>query len=228
MERILDRSTSAWVTEDQSLGASIAKFDIRSLMVVPVRARGVTLGVATFARSRRRGPFEDDDVRLAEELVSRAALCVDNARRFTRERTAARSMQRYLLPQDLTGGSALEVASWYLPADAPSGVGGDWFDVIPLSGTRVALVVGDVVGHGINAAATMGRLRTAVRTLANLDLPRTNCWLIWTTWSSASWVRRRPRTRPRVPRSWVPPVCTRCTTRSADGSRWPGPATSHP
>ncbi|WP_037838132.1 sodium/proline symporter PutP [Streptomyces sp. NRRL S-337] len=171
VERILDRSTSAWVTEDQSLGASIREFDFRSLMVVPVRARGVTLGVATFARSRRRGPFEDDDVRLAEELVSRAAVCVDNARRFTRERTAARSMQRYLLPQELTGGSALEVASWYLPADAPSGVGGDWFDVIPLSGARVALVVGDVVGHGMNAAATMGRLRTAVRTLADLDLP---------------------------------------------------------
>ncbi|GGU94385.1 hypothetical protein GCM10010211_71910 [Streptomyces albospinus] len=171
VERILDRSTSAWVTEDQSLGASIRKFGFRSLMVIPVRARGVTLGVATFARSRRSGPFEDDDVRLAEELVSRAAVCVDNARRFTRERTAARSMQRYLLPQELTGGSALEVASWYLPADAPSGVGGDWFDVIPLSGARVALVVGDVVGHGMNAAATMGRLRTAVRTLANLDLP---------------------------------------------------------
>ncbi|MEU7432749.1 sodium/proline symporter PutP [Streptomyces sioyaensis] len=171
VERILDRSTSAWVTEDQSLGATIRKFGFRSLMVVPVRARGVTLGVATFARSRRRGLFEDDDVRLAEDLVSRAAVCVDNARRFTRERTAARSMQRYLLPQELTGGSALEVASWYLPADAPSGVGGDWFDVIPLSGARVALVVGDVVGHGMNAAATMGRLRTAVRTLANLDLP---------------------------------------------------------
>ncbi|MFD9204699.1 sodium/proline symporter PutP [Streptomyces sioyaensis] len=171
VERILDRSTSAWVTEDPSLGACIREFDFRSLMVVPVRARGVTLGVATFARSRRQGPFEDDDVRLAEDLVSRAAVCLDNARRYTRERTAARSMQRYLLPQELTGGSALEVASWYLPADAPSGVGGDWFDVIPLSGARVALVVGDVVGHGMNAAATMGRLRTAVRTLANLDLP---------------------------------------------------------
>ncbi|MFD8546065.1 sodium/proline symporter PutP [Streptomyces sp. NPDC059649] len=171
VERTLDLSTSAWMTEDQSLGASIREFDFRSLMVVPVRARGVTLGVATFARSRRQGPFEDDDVRLAEELVSRAAVCVDNARRFTRERTAARSMQRYLLPQELRGESALEVASWYLPADAPSGVGGDWFDVIPLSGARVALVVGDVVGHGMNAAATMGRLRTAVRTLANLDLP---------------------------------------------------------
>ncbi|MFI2431281.1 sodium/proline symporter PutP [Streptomyces sp. NPDC018693] len=171
VERVLDPSTSAWVTEDQSLGASIRAFDFRSLMVVPVRARGVTLGVATFARSGRLGPFEDDDVRLAEELVSRAAVCVDNARRFTRERIAARSMQRSLLPQELTGGSALEAASWYLPADAPSGVGGDWFDVIPLSGARVALVVGDVVGHGMNAAATMGRLRTAVRTLANLDLP---------------------------------------------------------
>jgi sodium/proline symporter len=171
VERILDLSASAWVTEDESLGSTFRDFGFRSVMVVPVRARGVTLGVATFARTDRTGPFEDDDVRLAEELVSRAAVSVDNARRFTRERTAARSMQRYLLPQELAGGSALEVASWYLPADAPSGVGGDWFDVIPLSGARVALVVGDVVGHGMNAAATMGRLRTAVRTLADLDLP---------------------------------------------------------
>ncbi|MEV7686935.1 sodium/proline symporter PutP [Streptomyces bungoensis] len=170
VERVLDRTNSPWVTVDETLGASFLDYDFRSVMVVPVRARGVTLGVATFARSRRLGPFEDDDVRLAEELVSRAAVCIDNARRFTRERTAARSMQRYLLPQDLTGGSALAVASWYLPADAPSGVGGDWFDVIPLSGARVALIVGDVAGHGINAAATMGRLRVAVRTLANLDL----------------------------------------------------------
>ncbi|AKJ08714.1 PAS/PAC sensor protein [Streptomyces incarnatus] len=171
VERILDRTNSPWVTEDETLGASLLDYDFRSVMVIPVRARGVTLGAATFARSRRLGPFEEDDVRLAEELVSRAAVCIDNARRFTRERTAARSMQRYLLPQDPTGGSALEVASWYLPTDAPSGVGGDWFDVIPLSGARVALVVGDVAGHGIHAAATMGRLRTAVRTLANLDLP---------------------------------------------------------
>ncbi|MFE0040638.1 sodium/proline symporter PutP [Streptomyces sp. NPDC059015] len=171
VEPILDASTSPWVAMDPSLGAVIREYGFRSIMVVPVRARGTTLGAATFVRSRRLGPFEDDDARLAEELVSRAAVCVDNARRYTRERTAARSMQRYLLPQELTGGSALEVASWYFPARAPSGVGGDWFDVIPLSGARVALVVGDVVGHGINSAATMGRLRTAVRTLANLDLP---------------------------------------------------------
>ncbi|TWD25327.1 sodium/proline symporter [Streptomyces sp. T12] len=171
VERDLDRAASPWVTEDPSLGASILTYDYRSLMVVPVRARGVTLGVATFARTERFGPFEDDDVRLAEEFVSRAAVAVDNARRYTRERTAARAMQQALLPQALSGGSALDVASWYQPADVPNGVGGDWFDVIPLSGARVALVVGDVVGHGMEAAATMGRLRTAVRTLANLDLP---------------------------------------------------------
>ncbi|WP_414503900.1 SpoIIE family protein phosphatase [Streptomyces sp. NEAU-L66] len=171
VEPVLDFATSAWVTEDPVRAAVIRAFGFRSVMVAPVQARGITLGAATFFRSRRLGPFVADDVRLAEELVARAAVCVDNARRFTRERTAARVMQQNLLPHELTGGSALEVASWYFPADAPSGVGGDWFDVIPLSGARVALVVGDVVGHGINAAATMGRLRTAVRTLANLDLP---------------------------------------------------------
>ncbi|REK92031.1 PAS domain S-box protein [Streptomyces inhibens] len=171
VEPALDFATSAWVTQDPVRAAVIREFGFRSVMVAPVQARGVTLGAATFFRTRRLGPFVADDVRLAEELVARAAVCVDNARRFTRERTAARMMQQNLLPHELTGGSALEVASWYFPADAPSGVGGDWFDVIPLSGARVALVVGDVVGHGINAAATMGRLRTAVRTLANLDLP---------------------------------------------------------
>ncbi|MEX2970083.1 SpoIIE family protein phosphatase [Streptomyces sp. C184] len=171
VEPVLDVATSAWVTEDAARAGVIQEFGFRSVMVAPVQARGITLGAATFFRSRRLGPFVADDVRLAEELVARAAVCVDNARRFTRERTAARVMQQNLLPHELTGGSALEVASWYFPADAPSGVGGDWFDVIPLSGARVALVVGDVVGHGLNAAATMGRLRTAVRTLANLDLP---------------------------------------------------------
>ncbi|MFE0132308.1 SpoIIE family protein phosphatase [Streptomyces sp. NPDC059037] len=171
VEPILDAATSGWVTDDPARAADIRDFDFRSVLVVPLLARGATLGAATFVRSRRLGPFEEGDIQLAEELVARAAVCVDNARRFTRERTAARVMQRNLLPHDLAGGSAVDVASWYFPADAPSGVGGDWFDVIPLSGARVALVVGDVVGHGINAAATMGRLRTAVQTLANLDLP---------------------------------------------------------
>ncbi|MDQ0945839.1 SpoIIE family protein phosphatase [Streptomyces sp. V1I1] len=92
-------------------------------------------------------------------------------RPYTRERTTTMTLQRSLLPHTLPDQAALEIASRYLPAGTQAGVGGDWFDVIPLSGARVALVVGDVVGHGIRASATMGRLRTAVRTLADVELP---------------------------------------------------------
>ncbi|MFJ1735686.1 SpoIIE family protein phosphatase [Streptomyces sp. NPDC088254] len=168
---VLDPSDPLWITEQPARTASIREFGLHSLISVPMRARNTVLGLATFARSVNPTPFQQDDVLLARELVARAALCVDNARRYTREHTAAVTLQRSLLPHALTGGTALEVASQYLPADASGGVGGDWFDVIPLSGARVGLVVGDVVGHGITAAATMGRLRTAVQTLADMDLP---------------------------------------------------------
>jgi PAS domain S-box-containing protein len=151
--------------------ATIRKYGLHSVLSVPIRARGVTLGVAVFLRGQRPEPFERHDVLLAEELTARAALSIDNACRYTRERTTALALQRSLLPQRLPEQSAVEVASRYLPASAHAGVGGDWFDVIPLSGARVAMVVGDVVGHGIHASATMGRLRTAVRTLADVDLP---------------------------------------------------------
>ncbi|POX57257.1 protein phosphatase [Streptomyces sp. Ru71] len=143
---------------------------LHSLICVPMRARNTALGLATFVRSLNPSSFGPDDVLVAKELVARAALCVDNARRYTREHTAAVTLQRSLLPQALSGGTALEVASHYLPADPAGGVGGDWFDVIPLSGSRVGLVVGDVVGHGITAAAAMGRLRTAVQTLADMEM----------------------------------------------------------
>ncbi|MER5910405.1 ATP-binding SpoIIE family protein phosphatase [Streptomyces sp. NPDC001982] len=123
------------------------------------------------AGRQNRTPFEEDDLLLAEELVTWAALCLDNARQYARERTAALALQRNLLPHRASGGAAAEVAWRDRPADSHHGVGGDWFDVIPLSGAQVALVVGDVVGHGINAAATMGRLRTAVCTLAGMDMP---------------------------------------------------------
>jgi PAS domain S-box-containing protein len=151
--------------------AAIRKFGLHSILSVPIRARGVTLGVAVFVRGQRPEPFEQDDVLLAEELTARAALSLDSACRYSRERRNALALQRSLLPQRLPEQSAVEVASRYLPASASVGVGGDWFDVIRLSGARVALVVGDVVGHGIRASATMGMLRTAVRTLADVDLP---------------------------------------------------------
>ncbi|WP_425443467.1 SpoIIE family protein phosphatase [Streptomyces monashensis] len=151
--------------------ATFLELGLHSVMVVPVRARGVTLGVTSFFRRRRQEPFDADDLSLAEDLVSRAAVCVDNARRYTRERDAALVLQRSLLPRRLPEQDAVEVAACYRPADELTGLGGDWYDLIPLSGARVALVVGEVPGHGIDAAAAMGRLRTAVRTLAALDLP---------------------------------------------------------
>ena len=103
-------------------------------------------------------------------MTARAGVCVDNALRYTRQRSTALTLQHSLLPQDFPRQTAVEVVGRYLPSDTQTGVGGDWFDVIPLSGARVALTVGDVVGHGIHASAAMGRLRTAVRTLADLEL----------------------------------------------------------
>jgi PAS domain S-box-containing protein len=157
-----------WAGEDPVRAISMARYGFSSVITVPVRARGVTLGVASFARHRHAERFEDDDVVLAEEIVARAAVCIDNARRYTREHATALALQTSLLQQRRPVVSAVQVAARYWPAQ--SGVGGDWFDVIRLSGSRVGLVVGDVVGHGIHAAATMGRLRTAVRTLADIDL----------------------------------------------------------
>ncbi|MFF5978729.1 SpoIIE family protein phosphatase [Streptomyces olindensis] len=143
----------------------------RSTLVVPLSARGATLGVARFCRHRDPVPFDDEDLFLAQEIAARAAVAIDNARRYTYAHATALTLQRSLLPRRTAEQTAVDVACRYLPAGAQAGVGGDWYDVIPLSGARVALVVGDVVGHGIHAAATMGRLRTAVRTLADIDLP---------------------------------------------------------
>ncbi|MFF3095266.1 SpoIIE family protein phosphatase [Streptomyces cyaneofuscatus] len=167
---MLDPDSHTWAVEHPARAARIREFGLHSLISVPMRARDTVLGLTTFMRSQNPVPFDEDDVAPARELVARAAVCVDNARRYTREHTAALVLQESLLPHTLRGGTALDVASSYLPADAKDGVGGDWFDVIPLSGARVGLVIGDVVGHGISAAATMGRLRTAVQTLADMDL----------------------------------------------------------
>ncbi|MFF8399736.1 SpoIIE family protein phosphatase [Streptomyces sp. NPDC016172] len=171
LHEVSDTGFTAWLARDPARAARVRAFGIHSVMTVPLAARGTTLGVAFFVRHRNQEPFGHDDLVLAGELAARAAVSIDNARRYTRERTTAVTLQRSLLPQRLPRQAAVDVASRYLPAGGHAGVGGDWFDVIPLSGARVALVVGDVVGHGLVAAATMGRLRTAVRTLADIDLP---------------------------------------------------------
>ncbi|MFF7751501.1 SpoIIE family protein phosphatase [Streptomyces sp. NPDC007971] len=158
-----------WLAQDLERTGQVVDSGIHSLITVPLRAGNLVLGVANFWRSQKPEPFDSEELALAEELVTRAAVSIDNARRYTREHSMAVTLQRSLLPRSMPEQSALEIAYRYLPAQA--GVGGDWFDVLPLSGARVALVVGDVVGHGLHAAATMGRLRTAVHNFSSLDLP---------------------------------------------------------
>ncbi|MEU2336769.1 SpoIIE family protein phosphatase [Streptomyces sp. NPDC006654] len=143
---------------------------VHSYLVVPLIARGEVLGALDLRRTRNPAPFDDDDLLLARELAARAAVQIDNARWYQNARTTALTLQRSLLPTHPRVTTGLEVASRYQPAGATVEVGGDWFDVIPLEGGRTALVVGDVMGSGINAAATMGRLRTATTTLASLGL----------------------------------------------------------
>ncbi|MFE1862245.1 SpoIIE family protein phosphatase [Streptomyces anandii] len=171
LHRSVDKDIARWAAGDPQRSRTVHAHGVHSVMVVPLSARGITLGVAVLVRHRRRAAFTEDDLFLAEEIAARAAVAVDNARRYTRERTTAVALQQSLLPKQLPAQEAVRVATRYLPARSRAGVGGDWFDVIPLSGARVALVVGDVVGHGLRASATMGRLRTAVRTLADVDLP---------------------------------------------------------
>ncbi|WP_183064084.1 SpoIIE family protein phosphatase/ATP-binding protein [Streptomyces sp. gCLA4] len=168
--RVADlRVTREWMAQDPVRSRRMLEQGVHSVIAVPLRARGVLLGMAGFWRVDPSPAFEEEDVSFAEELTARAALSIDNARRFTREHTMAVTLQRSLLPRGVPDQSAVEVAHRYLPAQA--GVGGDWFDVLPLPGARVALVVGDVVGHGLHAAATMGRLRTAMHNFSTLDLP---------------------------------------------------------
>ncbi|ALC18694.1 SpoIIE family protein phosphatase [Streptomyces pristinaespiralis] len=171
MESLACGAGNAVLSAPPPTAEKLRELGVHSVLVAPVQARGTGLGVAAFARFRNPDSFDESDVGLTTELLSRAGVCIDNARRFTRERRAALTLQRSLLPRALATGDVLDVASRYLPAGDLQMVGGDWFDVIPLSGARVALVVGDVVGRGSYAAVSMGRLRAAVRTLANTDLP---------------------------------------------------------
>ncbi|MER7837642.1 SpoIIE family protein phosphatase [Streptomyces sp. NPDC096040] len=148
----------------------LGRAGLHSYLAVPLIARGEVLGALDLKRTRTPAPFDEDDLLLARELAARAAVQIDNARWYQNARTTALTLQRSLLPTHPRITTGLEVASRYQPAGATVEVGGDWFDVIPLDGGRTALVVGDVMGSGINAAATMGRLRTATTTLTALGL----------------------------------------------------------
>ncbi|WP_329499348.1 SpoIIE family protein phosphatase [Kitasatospora herbaricolor] len=156
-----------WMTTGHAATERLRTAGVHSLIVVPFVVHDTVLGLAAYYRYERPEPFDEDDLELARELTDRAALSLDKARSYARERTVATALQRYLLPARAPSVSAVDAAHLYIAG----GAGSDWYDIIQLSGARVALVVGDLAGRGVEAAATMGQLRTAVRTLAALDLP---------------------------------------------------------
>jgi len=141
-----------------------------SMLLLPLAARDVTLGFVVCTRKDSYRAFDAYDTEIGMEFASRAAIFIDNARRYSRERATAVTLQRSLLPTGLSKPSSVEVRHRYLPGSKMIEVGGDWYESIALPGARVALVVGDVAGHGVRAAVTMGRLRTAIHTLAMLEL----------------------------------------------------------
>ncbi|MFE9126595.1 SpoIIE family protein phosphatase [Streptomyces sp. NPDC007148] len=148
----------------------LAAAGVHSYLAVPLVARGEVLGALDLKRTDAGGPFTEDDVFLAGELAARAAVSIDNARWYQAQRQTALTLQRSLLPDPPSYLPGLVVACRYQPAGAVGEIGGDWFDAIPLQGEKSALVVGDVMGSGIKAAATMGQLRSASRAFAELDL----------------------------------------------------------
>ncbi|MET9502075.1 SpoIIE family protein phosphatase [Streptomyces sp. NPDC006622] len=143
----------------------------RSMLVVPLKARNVVLGFMILLRHPERAEFNDMDRVTGAELAARAGLVLDNARMYTYQESVAETLQDSMLPHIPPRMAGCDIATRYLPGTLLGRVGGDWFDSVKLPGARTALVVGDVMGHGLNSAAMMGQLRTAVQTMAALDLP---------------------------------------------------------
>ncbi|WP_328345510.1 SpoIIE family protein phosphatase [Streptomyces violaceus] len=161
----------------QAIAAQFEKRDIRplitgrSMLVVPLKARHVVLGFMILLRHPERPVFDDMDRVTGAELAARAGLVLDNARMYTYQENVAETLQDSMLPHIPPRMAGCDIATRYLPGTLLGRVGGDWFDAVKLPGGRTAFVVGDVMGHGLNSAAMMGQLRTAVQTMAGLDLP---------------------------------------------------------
>ncbi|RKE22933.1 SpoIIE family protein phosphatase [Streptomyces sp. TLI_171] len=163
------RGDEEWLTADPERGQRLMAMGVHSMIVAPLVVHDAVLGVLSLYRYHRPEVFDQDDLDLAIELASRGALSIDKARSYARERSIATTLQRQLLPRDAAELSAVQTSHVYLPGVV--GPGGDWYDVIPLSAARVGLAIGTVTGTGIEAAAIMGQVRTALRTLAVQDLP---------------------------------------------------------
>ncbi|MFI1561748.1 PP2C family protein-serine/threonine phosphatase [Streptomyces sp. NPDC020490] len=142
-----------------------------SFLVVPLRLRNTAIGFIACTRGPDRGPFVTAEVAAVESLAARASIALDNARRYERERRTALAIRNSLLPGTVREAEGCRIAHGCLPAGQGTVIGGDWFDVLNRPGGRVSLIVGDAMGHGPESAVAMIQLRTAVRTLAGLDMP---------------------------------------------------------
>ncbi|WP_405677164.1 MULTISPECIES: SpoIIE family protein phosphatase [unclassified Streptomyces] len=158
---------SLWLGNDPPRAAAIRASGAHTLLVAPLAWRGTALGLLSLYRTAPSDPYDQGDIGLARDVTAHTALCVDNARRFTREHTIAATVQHHLLAGRSSPQSTLETAHLHVPG---TDGGGGWFDTIALSGARTALVLGNVTGHGIQCATTMGQLRTVIHALAALEL----------------------------------------------------------
>lgn len=143
----------------------------RSMLLVPLKARDVVLGFMVLMRRPEREPFDDMDRTTGAELAARAGLVLDNARMYTYQENVAETLQDSMLPTVARRMAGCDTATRYLPGTRLGRIGGDWFDAVKLPGSRTALVVGDVMGHGLRSAAMMGQLRTAVQTMTTMEMP---------------------------------------------------------
>ncbi|MER6154211.1 SpoIIE family protein phosphatase [Streptomyces sp. NPDC001868] len=164
----VDERAMRRIARDAPAARALLAAGVHSYVALPLVARGSVLGTLSLYRTVNERPFDDQDCLLASELAARAAICIDNARLYGRERATALTLQRSLLPATPVQPEGLDIAARYRPA--LSDVGGDWYDVLPLGPGRTGLVVGDVMGKGVQAAAIMGQLSSATRALARLDL----------------------------------------------------------
>ncbi|QKM67704.1 SpoIIE family protein phosphatase [Streptomyces tsukubensis] len=164
-------SAAARAALPELLGADRTVPNGHRAILAPLRGRRRVIGAAVFLRRPDRPAFEPNDLLVAAQLATHTALGIDKAVLYGREAYIADELQRTMLPDSLPQPTGVKLASRYLPAAETARVGGDWYDAIPLPGSRVALVVGDVMGHSMTSAAIMGQLRTTAQTLAGLDLP---------------------------------------------------------
>lgn len=197
--------TADRITASRALG-------LREALVVPLTARSRPLGALTLVRAEGSPAFSDQDVAVARELAVRAGVDLDHARRYDHEHSIARELQRSLLSEPWGPHPHVEIATRYRPADEGVLVGGDWFDVVPLQDGRHLKAMGDVMGHGVEAAVAMSQYRSLLRLLAGRTCRPTRSWSGWTSWwSGRAWTGRRP-------------VCSPSSTGSAGCARWPARA----